>query len=81
MCYCRICGDERGTEYRPAQRQTLCESCWRDTPRKVSRAEFDRAYWGSDDEPCAATKREFYSDYLASASTLEDYIRSTTSAA
>ena len=84
--YCKICGDERTAEYRPAQRQTLCNSCWEDTPHKVGRDAFDAAYWkredgsdGRDDVPLS-TRNEFYSDYLASNLNLADYTAHTTSA-
>jgi hypothetical protein len=76
--YCRICGNEEGAIHRPRRRQVLCASCSSDTPAKVARARFDRAYWnGSDDVP-EAIKREFYSDYLASTHTLAEYIEATT---
>ena len=85
MSYCRICGSEHDVAYRAAQRQSLCQSCWLDTPRKVSRESFDASYWkmedGSDgraDVPMS-TRNEFYSDYLASNDTLADYIAHTTS--
>ncbi len=78
--YCRICGDESGVKYYPAKRQSLCPFCAKDTPRKVGRDAFDKAYWAGDDEPPPeGIKREFYSDYLASSYTLAEYIENTTS--
>jgi hypothetical protein len=85
MSYCRICGDEKNVRYRPAQGQSLCNSCWQDTPAKVSRESFERAYWKRDDgsdgreDVPESTRREFYADYLASTNTLKDYLASTTS--
>lgn len=73
---CIICGTE-GAHWRPSKRQTLCRECSAETPRKVSRAKFNRVYWGA--EPVsAAIAREFYSDYLASTCSLAQYIRETT---
>ena len=68
MPYCRICGDEAGVEFRPSARQSLCKSCAQDTPEKVSRSEFEAAYWVDVDgkpvaeETPAAIRREFYND-------------------
>lgn len=76
--YCRICGDETAT-YRPSKRQTLCDSCSKDTPVKVSRSSFDAQYWHNDTSVLESTKREFYEDYLASECTLPEYIKATTS--
>lgn len=83
--YCRICGETNGIQYYPSKHNTLCRHCAKDTPRKVSRETFDREYWKSDDHnegPDSvpeSTKREFYSDYLASTHTLPEYIERTTS--
>lgn len=68
-------------EYRPSKRQTLCTVCDEETPRKVGREAFDKRYWGTGkaaDEVPEGTKKEFYSDYLTSNSTLEKYVESTT---
>ena len=80
MKYCKVCGDDRTAEYRPAQLQTLCNRCAENTPRKASRAGFDAAYWTGGDLATIpeSTKREFYSDYLTSAHTLKKYINATT---
>ena len=76
--YCKVCGDERETEYYPSKRQTLCPSCAADTPRKISREAFDRAYWRGDTTVHPSIRREFYADYLASSYTLAEYIAATT---
>ena len=78
--YCRICGDENDTRYYSTKRQTLCQSCAKDTPAKVSRETFDREYWSGDDDVNDAIKREFYADYLASGhSSVKSYSAATTS--
>ena len=80
--YCQICGTEKNIELRSGRRGVLCDDCARSTPAKVSRAEFDAAYWGRNAaEVPECTKREFYSDYRASEKGLQNYIKSTTSAA
>jgi hypothetical protein len=75
--YCRICGDESGVEFRGRSRMALCESCHTDTPRKVSREEFDRVFWGTGPEAAdvhESTRREFYDDYRTSTyGTAESY--------
>lgn len=74
---CRICGAEDAV-IRPAKRNTLCGACNKATPPKVSRAEFDQAYWdGKPETVPSETKREFYADYLASEDTLESYKAAT----
>ena len=75
--YCRICGDEHDTQWRASKRNTLCAGCDSMTPRKASKRVFDRYYWGKD-RPGHSVKREVYSDYLASAKTLQAYKRVTT---
>jgi hypothetical protein len=87
MSYCRICGDERGTEYRERSGMVLCKSCHREAPGKVCRAAFDQLYWpgASDDYRSPdyvpeSTRREFFDDYLASkCRSVEEYLRQTTS--
>ena len=75
---CKICGDPI-TRWRPENRQTLCNSCAADTPRKIGRSEFDRKYWGPDfEEVHPETRREFYEDYLTSSQNFRDYQESTT---
>jgi hypothetical protein len=76
--YCRICGTEEKVAYRPGKLQALCDSCNRETPRKVSRSSFDRVYWKGDPDVGDSIKSEFYSDYLSSECTLSEYIEQTT---
>jgi len=54
MGYCRVCGIEEGTEYRASKHQTLCGPCAAETPRKASRAAFERRYWGLGPNPFRA---------------------------
>jgi hypothetical protein len=81
--YCRVCGDESNTKYRPSKLQTLCDSCNRDTPRKIGRERFDAVFWKSSDPteplPCESVRREFYEDYLRSTKTIGEYIAGCTS--
>lgn len=85
MSYCRVCGDESNVTYHARSGQFLCRCCAEDTPTKVTREEFDRAYWASypDGElsPCESVRREFYEDYQWSTHTLDSYIRETKVAA
>ena len=76
--YCRVCGDEQDTRYYSTKRQTLCRSCAKDTPSKVSRQGFKRVYFDGDpvDDWTVGT---FYEDYLRSNFNLTDYRRETTS--
>jgi hypothetical protein len=76
---CQICGDNKEVAYRPSSKQALCPTCAKETPRKVTRAEFDKQYWDKDAEVPESTRREFYSDYLSSTNTLPEYIKATTS--
>ncbi len=77
ITWCRICGDESAV-WRASKRQALCAGCNADTPRKASRAVFERRYWGIrfEDVP-RGTRCEFYADYLASELNLTDYIGAT----
>jgi len=72
--YCRICGDTANVKYYPGKRQALCPHCSKDTPRKVSRENFDRQYWSGDSDAPEGIRREFYADYLASSDTVQQYI-------
>lgn len=76
---CRICGSEENVRYVFEAKQFLCKSCAADTPKKISRSEFDNVYWNGDKTVPEAIRREFYSDYLSSSNTLEEYIRTTSS--
>lgn len=76
---CRICGTETNVAYRARKRQALCDTCNRETPNKIGRAVFDARYWGSGYRNVPlGTRREFYSDYLASMDNFEAYRTSTT---
>ena len=75
---CVICGDKQAW-YRHEKFQTLCGSCCRDTPDKVDRQTFDVEYWGHDFLSVPTiTRKEFYTDYLASRLTVREYKASTT---
>jgi hypothetical protein len=79
--FCRVCGDQRGVKYRARSRLALCPSCHRDTPAKVTRAAFERVYWGgrADDVP-AAVRAAFWDDYRHSGyGSVASYKRATTS--
>jgi len=79
MGYCRVCGSEAGIEYRASKRQSLCGPCAAETPRKASRAAFERRYWGAGVGSVSRSMRDsFWADYLTSVCTLADYIESTT---
>ena len=75
---CRICGSEQDVKFYDGRRGALCASCAKDTPAKVSRAEFDAAYWDEADDVEEATRAAFYEDYRASTYSLEVYIEKTT---
>jgi hypothetical protein len=77
---CRICGSEKGTEYRYTRHQTLCAACAAETPEKVGRDEFERRYFGPEAGVVPSSiVRDFYDDYLASTDDLDGYIEHTTS--
>jgi hypothetical protein len=72
MSYCKICGSERGVEYRERSGMALCASCHEDTPQKVGFDAFLDASFRTE-EPAfprtygdRAMAREFYEDYKAS---------------
>lgn len=77
---CCVCGATDNVGRYWDKRQVLCDACATDTPDKVSRTMFDRLYWGVDYETVPVSmRREFYSDYLASTDTLDEYVIATTS--
>lgn len=49
--WCRVCGTEENCAWRDRSRMTLCESCHKDTPEKVTVAEFCAATGLNKDEP------------------------------
>lgn len=79
---CKICGHEDKKEkliFRTSPFGYFCPSCSKYTPKKASRRNFDKAYWGKDKNTVPeSTKIEFYSDYCASECTLSEYISQTT---
>lgn len=77
--YCRICGTEENVTYHCKSRQYLCHFCAKDTPRKVSRETFDKAYWGNEPDVPETIKTDFYEDYQRSIHTLKEYIELTQS--
>lgn len=78
--YCQVCGDTYDIAYYPRKRQSLCATCAADTPNKISRAAFDRAYWSDEaaGDPPEAIRREFYEDYLRSNLGFRAYVNHTT---
>lgn len=94
MLSCKICGSENAPYWFEGEWlkiypgkgwQALCLPCAKKTPDKVTREQFEAKYWVNEDGSCGAesvspaTRKEFYSDYLASTDTLESYIKTTTS--
>jgi ribosome-binding protein aMBF1 (putative translation factor) len=79
--YCKICGSENSSVrvYISKGRQCMCIDCAKDTPRKASPENFHRAYFGSKwQEVPHGIRKEFYSDYLTSTHTVDQYIEATT---
>ena len=75
---CRICGVE-GAEYRRRSHLFLCKPCAESTPRKMSRPNFDKKYWGAGFRSVPLSiRKEFYDDYRKSSSTYIEYVESTT---
>lgn len=75
---CNICGHQEAS-YASHQRQVLCKACIKETPHKLSRADFDVKYWGDNVITVpASTRKEFYDDYLASKFCFDDYKKATT---
>lgn len=83
MNYCRICGDIKTARPRGMNRGSLCDYCAKDTPAKVSRAEFEAEYWKDENgksNPGSvpdSIRREFYADYRGSKHELPEYIKAT----
>ena len=76
--YCRVCGEADAT-FKPSKRQSLCDSCGKETPKKATRKSFDAYYWGKNfEEVPLGIRREFYSDYLTSGYTMSQYKEETT---
>jgi hypothetical protein len=74
---CKICGSEQA-QFRDGNRGALCNSCFENTPVKVTRKQFDMEYWGIEAfKVPECTKKEFYSDYLSSTKRIEEYTKAT----
>ncbi len=71
---CKVCGDEN-SRYRVGKRQSLCDSCNAETPRKVSREEFDKKFWSVPNAIPESVKTEFYDDYKTFSCTVQEYIK------
>lgn len=75
---CRICGETKA-RYCSTKLQRLCKACNQETKPKVTPDCFEAVYWrGKADTVPPRTRREFYSDYLASKGGLAEYIAATT---
>lgn len=76
---CRVCGVCEAVYYKH-KRMTMCAGCAEDTPDKITiRVMFDRLYWGINYEDVPDNiRREFYSDYLHSTHTFDQYVTATT---
>jgi hypothetical protein len=75
---CDICGSEDDIIFRHDAHLYMCMVCSDDTPRKVSRNEFNAALCKIDPEWANApksTRGEFYEDYCVSKGNLYEYLR------
>jgi hypothetical protein len=78
---CYICGTPTTNISWNKGARALCKACDETTPVKVSFSEFVRVYFKDDPSVPYSTRREFFSDYLSSTYTLEQYIAETSSPA
>lgn len=79
--YCRVCGCEENNVqvYLNKGIMALCNECALETPRKVSRESFCKAYFGTTPEFInPGILREFYDDYRTSTLNLKRYCEQTT---
>ena len=78
--YCNICGTEKSVSfYIKKACQNLCDYCAKDTPNKVSKESFCKAFFNTTpDNVNRSMLNEFYSDYRASVCTLKDYVDACT---
>lgn len=79
--YCRVCGCEENNVqvYLNKGIMALCNECALETPRKVSREAFCKAYFGTTPEFInPGILREFYDDYRTSTLNLKQYCEQTT---
>ena len=78
---CNICGTEESDVqlYPKKAYQFLCHPCQKDTPRKVDKQSFCKAFFNttSDKVPRGILK-EFYSDYKVSTCNLKEYVEACT---
>ena len=77
MSICKICG-WTNAQFREEKRLTLCDHCSNCTPDKVTPKKFDNEFWIDPSKVDASIRRSFYSDYLHSDNSLEQYIVTTT---
>lgn len=76
MVFCRVCSCENNvTFYRTKGSQFLCLDCAIETPRKVSRESFCKAFFDVEESVFArpGILREFYNDYITSTLNLKQY--------
>lgn len=78
--YCKICGTEQDvTLYLQKGVQHLCTMCAQDTPRKVCKTNFCKAFFNTTpDNVKRSILNEFYDDYKTSSCNLKEYIDACT---
>ena len=78
--YCKICGTENDvTLYLQKGVQHLCTMCAQDTPKKVSKESFCKAFFNTTiDNVKRSILNEFYDDYRTSSCNLKEYIDACT---
>ena len=81
MICCRVCACENGVRYyRTKGSQFLCDYCAVETPRKVDKESFCKAFFHTTpDKISPGILNEFYDDYRTSTHTLTEYCRRCTS--
>lgn len=79
--YCNVCGCENGAVFRRNKgSQFLCDYCNWETPRKVNKDSFCKAFFNTESEKMnAGILKEFYDDYRTSTLNLAEYCRRCTS--
>lgn len=80
MICCGVCGCENGVIYRPSKgKQFLCDYCNWETPRKVDKESFCKAFFNTTPDNIARSMlNEFYDDYRTSTCNLKEYVDSCT---
>lgn len=79
--YCKVCGSEESNVelYLSKGCQHLCTHCAQETPKKVSKESFCKAFFNVEPEGIKRSiLNEFYSDYVSSTCTLKEYIDACT---